>query len=68
MWLQGCKERCDAGFGVNATTKQLLDFASAMTRYGKEKALVTHQDANNEALVLKLGKKSFTKYEIFPNV
>tara|TARA_B100000900_G_scaffold93331_1_gene76543 strand:- start:2899 stop:4908 length:2010 start_codon:yes stop_codon:yes gene_type:complete len=61
---RAAKERCDAGFGVNATGEAVyLDFASAITRYGKEKALVTHQDANNEALVLELGKEIVsTKY------
>ena len=64
MASRAAKERCDAGFGVNATGEAVyLDFTSAIIRYGKEKALVTHQDANNEALVLKLGKEIIsTKY------
>ena len=61
---RAAKERCDAGFGVNATGEAVyLDFAAAVTRYGKEKALVTHQDATNEALILKLGREIIaTKY------
>ncbi|MFB1004399.1 MAG: fumarate reductase/succinate dehydrogenase flavoprotein subunit, partial [Bacteroidia bacterium] len=34
---RAAKERCDAGFGVNATGEAVyLDFASAIVRYGKE--------------------------------
>ena len=55
---RAAKERCDAGFGVNATGEAVyLDFASAIERYGKEQALITHQDANDKGLVIKLGKK-----------
>lgn len=36
---RAAKERCDAGFGVNATGEAVyLDFASAIERYGREKA------------------------------
>ena len=55
---RAAKERCDAGFGVNATGEAVyLDFASAIERYGKEQALITHQDVNDNALVNQLGKK-----------
>ncbi|WP_299764060.1 fumarate reductase/succinate dehydrogenase flavoprotein subunit [uncultured Dokdonia sp.] len=61
---RAAKERCDAGFGVNKTGEAVyLDFASAIERYGKEQAYVTHQDANNAALVKKLGQEIVkTKY------
>ena len=36
---RAAKERCDAGYGVNATGEAVyLDFASAIERYGKEQA------------------------------
>ena len=36
---RAAKERCDAGFGVNATGEAVyLDFAAAIIRYGKEQA------------------------------
>ncbi|MCX7546375.1 fumarate reductase/succinate dehydrogenase flavoprotein subunit [Xanthomarina sp. F1114] len=55
---RAAKERCDAGFGVNATGEAVfLDFASAIERYGKEQATVRHLDANDTALVTKLGKE-----------
>lgn len=39
---RAAKERCDAGFGVNKTGEAVyLDFASAIMRYGKEKALTS---------------------------
>jgi succinate dehydrogenase / fumarate reductase flavoprotein subunit len=61
---RAAKERCDAGFGVNKTGEAVfLDFAAAIERYGKEQAYVTHQDANNAALVKKLGQEIVkTKY------
>ena len=55
---RAAKERCDAGFGVNATGEAVfLDFASAIQRYGKTEAKVTGQDVNDAALVTRLGKK-----------
>ncbi len=55
---RAAKERCDAGFGVNATGEAVyLDFASAIQRYGKEQALVHGHDSNDKALVTKLGKE-----------
>ena len=53
---RAAKERCDAGFGVNKTGEAVyLDFAAAIQRYGKEEALVHGHDANDQALVTKLG-------------
>ncbi|NLP57175.1 fumarate reductase/succinate dehydrogenase flavoprotein subunit [Lutibacter sp. B1] len=38
---RAAKERCDAGYGVNATGEAVyLDFASAIERYGKEQAKI----------------------------
>lgn len=55
---RAAKERCDAGYGVNATGEAVyLDFASAITRYGKETAHVKGMDENDSALVEKLGKE-----------
>ncbi len=55
---RAAKERCDAGFGVNKTGEAVfLDFASAIERYGKEKALQEGEDTNNMALVRELGKE-----------
>ncbi len=55
---RAAKERCDAGYGVNATGEAVyLDFASAIQRYGKEQATVRHLDANDKALIKKLGQE-----------
>src|SRR5690554_5421089 len=55
---RAAKERCDAGYGVNATGQAVyLDFASAIERYGKETAHVQGLDENDKALVTKLGKQ-----------
>lgn len=55
---RAAKERCDAGYGVNATGEAVyLDFASAIKRYGKEAAHVKGMDENDSALVDKLGKE-----------
>ena len=55
---RAAKERCDEGFGVNKTGEAVfLDFASAIERYGKEKAHVKGLDENENALVQKLGKQ-----------
>ncbi len=59
---RAAKERCDAGFGVNKTGEAVyLDFASSITRYGKEQALVNGEDENNEKIVEKLGKEIIKK-------
>lgn len=53
---RAAKERCDAGFGVNATGEAVyLDFASAIVRYGKEQAKLKGLDDTNMTLVQKLG-------------
>ena len=55
---RAAKERCDAGFGVNATGEAVyLDFASAIQRYGKEQAHIKGMDENDAALVKKLGQE-----------
>ena len=55
---RAAKERCDSGFGVNKTGEAVyLDFASAITRYGKEQALVKGYDENDALLVKKLGQE-----------
>ena len=55
---RAAKERCDAGFGVNATGEAVfLDFTSAIKRYGKEQAHVKGLDENDENLINTLGKE-----------
>jgi succinate dehydrogenase / fumarate reductase flavoprotein subunit len=55
---RAAKERCDAGYGVNATGEAVyLDFASAIMRYGKEKAIIIHEPKASEARIQELGKK-----------
>ena len=55
---RAAKERCDAGFGVNATGEAVyLDFASAIERYGKEQAHVKGLNENDTTIVKKLGKE-----------
>ncbi|NAS31715.1 succinate dehydrogenase (quinone) flavoprotein subunit [Flavobacteriaceae bacterium R38] len=55
---RAAKERCDAGFGVNATGEAVyLDFASAIQRYGKEQAHIKGLNENDETLVKKLGQE-----------
>lgn len=55
---RAAKERCDAGFGVNATGEAVyLDFASAIERYGKEQATIKGLNVNDAALVKKLGQE-----------
>ncbi|MGB0981391.1 MAG: fumarate reductase/succinate dehydrogenase flavoprotein subunit [Winogradskyella sp.] len=54
---RAAKERCDAGYGVNATGEAVfLDFASAIERYGKEAAHVKGLNENDAALVKSLGQ------------
>lgn len=55
---RAAKERCDAGYGVNATGEAVyLDFASAIQRYGKEQAKI--QGINNPSAdkIYELGQK-----------
>ena len=55
---RAAKERCDSGFGVNKTGEAVyLDFAAAITRYGKEQALVKGYDENDALLVKKIGQE-----------
>ncbi|MDG1147461.1 MAG: FAD-binding protein, partial [Crocinitomicaceae bacterium] len=55
---RAAKERCDAGFGVNATGAAVyLDFAAAIMRYGKEQAFIKGLDEMNETIVRELGKE-----------
>lgn len=55
---RAAKERCDEGFGVNKTGEAVyLDFASAIQRYGKERAHVRGLDENDAKLVKTLGQE-----------
>jgi succinate dehydrogenase / fumarate reductase flavoprotein subunit len=55
---RAAKERCDAGFGVNATGEAVyLDFASAILRYGKEQAHIKGLNEKDEKLIYDLGSK-----------
>ncbi len=55
---RAAKERCDAGFGVNGTGEAVyLDFASAIMRYGKEKATVDGEYDASEERIRELGEK-----------
>ena len=55
---RAAKERCDAGYGVNATGEAVyLDFASAIQRYGKEQINIKGLDENDSKLITKLGKE-----------
>ena len=55
---RAAKERCDAGFGVNKTGEAVyLDFASAIERYGKEKALTSGIKDPSMETITKLGEE-----------
>ncbi|HLW33445.1 MAG TPA: fumarate reductase/succinate dehydrogenase flavoprotein subunit [Aequorivita sp.] len=55
---RAAKERCDAGFGVNRTGQAVfLDFATAIERYGKERAAIHGNHNPSEQEVKKLGKQ-----------
>ncbi len=55
---RAAKERCDAGFGVNKTGEAVyLDFASAIQRYGKEKALTSGIENPSKEEITKLGEE-----------
>ncbi|MFM1999607.1 MAG: hypothetical protein RL204_1554 [Bacteroidota bacterium] len=55
---RAAKERCDEGFGVNATGEAVyLDFSSAIIRYGKAEANVKGLHNISEAEIIALGKK-----------
>jgi len=54
---RAAKERCDAGYGVNATGEAVyLDFASAIQRYGKEQAKIHNISDASEAKIYELGQ------------
>ncbi len=54
---RAAKERCDAGYGVNETGEAVyLDFASAIMRYGKEKATVLGENNASEQRIRELGE------------
>ncbi len=55
---RAAKERCDAGYGVNATGEAVyLDFASAFVRYGKEQAKIKGLNNASAAEIKKLGQE-----------
>ena len=55
---RAAKERCDAGFGVNNTGEAVyLDFASAIERYGKDKAITMHLENASQETILELGRE-----------
>ncbi len=54
---RAAKERCDAGFGVNKTGEAVyLDFASAIHRYGSEKAMISGEENPSESRIKELGE------------
>ncbi len=55
---RAAKERCDAGYGVNKTGEAVyLDFAAAIQRYGKEKALTSGIHNPSKEEITKLGEE-----------
>ncbi len=55
---RAAKERCDAGYGINATGEAVyLDFASAIERYGKEQAKINNITNPSSEKIYELGKK-----------
>jgi len=55
---RAAKERCDAGYGVNDTGEAVyLDFSSAITRYGKEKATILGEKGASDQRIKALGEK-----------
>ncbi|MBB78675.1 MAG: succinate dehydrogenase flavoprotein subunit [Crocinitomicaceae bacterium] len=55
---RAAKERCDAGFGVNETGEAVyLDFASAIFRYGKEKATINNEREASKERIIELGEE-----------
>jgi succinate dehydrogenase / fumarate reductase flavoprotein subunit len=54
---RAAKERCDAGFGVNATGEAVyLDFADAIQRYGVEQAKIHNISNPSKEKIYDLGK------------
>ena len=55
---RAAKERCDAGFGVNATGEAVfLDFDAAIMRYGREKAITSGIKNPTDQEARKLGEE-----------
>ncbi|WP_033959387.1 fumarate reductase/succinate dehydrogenase flavoprotein subunit [Psychroserpens jangbogonensis] len=55
---RAAKERCDAGYGVNATGEAVyLDFAAAFERYGKEQAKIKGLKNASKEEIIKLGQE-----------
>jgi succinate dehydrogenase / fumarate reductase flavoprotein subunit len=55
---RAAKERCDEGYGVNATGEAVyLDFSSAIVRYGKAQANVKGISNPSDQQVIELGTK-----------
>jgi len=53
---RAAKERCDAGYGVNATGEAVyLDFAAAIQRYGSEQAHIKGVHSPSDAKIIELG-------------
>jgi len=54
---RAAKERCDAGFGVNATGEAVyLDFAAAIKRYGTEQAKIHNINNPSTEKITQLGE------------
>lgn len=54
---RAAKERCDAGYGVNATGEAVyLDFSTAIQRYGREKANVLGIEKPSPEKITELGE------------
>ena len=54
---RAAKERCDAGFGVNATGEAVyLDFAAAIHRYGSEQAKIHGVQNPSKEKIIQLGE------------
>jgi succinate dehydrogenase / fumarate reductase, flavoprotein subunit len=59
---RAAKERCDAGFGVNATGEAVyLDFASAIERYGEIEANMKGMKNASKEQIIELGTKVVEK-------
>lgn len=55
---RAAKERCDAGYGVNATGEAVyLDFASAIERYGKEQATMNNITDPTSEQIIEMGRE-----------
>ena len=55
---RAAKERCDEGFGVNATGQAVyLDFAAAIERYGKAEANMHRMENPSKEEIIKMGTK-----------